>query len=417
MRAGVYLLAAALFMQVAVLAAGEESPSGGAAGAAAGVEAASGPSRSEAYRICPGDVLTVTVDGEETLTRECQVNGAGTISYPLLGDVAAAGSNCGELRTRLEDGLKKYLKYPHVMITVRQYGQVGMSVFVMGEVQHPGLYPLASGSGLMQPLAAAGGMTELAGRQVTIMKARTGESRTVSLDEVGRNPAEVLLEPGDVILVEHRGEARYAVLGEVPAPGMFDIAANTQVRVLDAMTKAGLLPQASDQQGGATPVGIGRNLLDDPTRTADLEHSTITRGQTTIPVDLAALLRGDTSQNLVLQSGDVLTVPTRPLVRVFALGEVRTPGRESLPEGATVLDLLNAAGGTTTGARPSETSVLRMVEGKPTAMPVNLDRVLHDGDLTANMKLQDGDVLYVPPRGQSNQNAWRLLTVLPFLLP
>ena len=52
------------------------------------------------YRICAGDTIFVSVDGEELFTKECQVNGAGTISYPMLGDVEAANATCAELGAR-----------------------------------------------------------------------------------------------------------------------------------------------------------------------------------------------------------------------------------------------------------------------------------------------------------------------------
>jgi protein involved in polysaccharide export with SLBB domain len=296
------------------------------------------------------------------------------------------------------------------MITVREYGQVGMSVFVMGEVRDPGIYPLASGSGVVQLLAAAGGLTEYASGEITVTK-RTGESWKMSLGDISASGAGGLLEPGDAMLVERRLERRYAVLGEVPTPGMFDMPTQGEVRVLDAMTQSGLLEPSAD----ARP-GMSRSLLDDPTRTADLAHAVIVRGETSIPVDLAALLGGDTTQNLVIESGDVLTVPRRPLIRVYALGEVAVAGRHNLPESARVLDLLNVAGGTTTSARPSDASILRMIDGQPTAIAVNVGELLHDGDLEENRSLKDGDVLFVPPRGESNQNVWRLLTVLPYFI-
>ncbi len=409
MRVGLCLAVVIAVWASGASAKGERDSAVGAGGADP-VERPPGIGCSELYRVCPGDTLYVSVDGEELFTRECQVNGAGTISYPMLGDVPAAGATCSELKLRLEEGLSRYLRHPRVMITVKEYGQVGMSVFVMGEVRAAGVYPLASGSGLMQPLAAAGGLTEYASGQITVMT-RTGESWSAFLEDVPDRSTQPMLEPGDVILVERRREARYAVLGEVPVPGMIDMPMRGEVRALDAIAKAGLLEQGTDSQ-----TGLPRNILDDPTRTADLEHAVITRGDSTIPVDLAALLRGDTTQNVVLQSGDVLTVPRRPLLRVYALGEVRAAGRQNLPEQATVLDLLNAAGGMTTSARPSDASVLRMVEGKPTAIPVNLGKLLREGDLEENVALQDGDVLFVPPRGESNQNVWRLLAIVPYLV-
>lgn len=372
---------------------------------------ATGPVCSDTYRVSPGDTLYITVEGEELFTRECQVNAAGTISYPMLGDVAAVGVTCGELREQLEAGLKRYLTHPRVMVTIQQYGEMGQSVYVMGEVQRPGVYPFARGTGVMQPIAAAGGLTEFASGRIGIVQGRTGQTVSAFLDDLVRDGTAGVLEPGDVVLVERKEEARYAVLGEVPNPGMFDMPIRGEVRVLDAVMQSGLLE--SPAQPGAGPED---NAFDDPLRIADLEHTKLVRGAEEIPVDLVALLGGDTSQNLVLQSGDVLTVPRRAAIQVYALGEVRSAGRIHLPEQATVLDLIGAAGGITAGADASEGSVLRMVDGTPTALPVDLGQLLTKGDLEQNIALQEGDVLFVPARGERNQNVWRLLTLVPYLV-
>lgn len=365
------------------------------------------------YRISPGDVLSIMVPGEELFTRECQVNGAGTISYPLLGDVRAAGETSAGLAQHLQSALRRYLKNPTVTVTIKQYGQVGLSVFVTGEVQKPGIYPLASGGSVLQPIAAAGGLTDFASGVVTVMKGRTGESRQVSLSELPADPA-LVLDPGDVIEVERKKESRYAVLGEVPNPGMFDFPVKGQARALDAMTQSGLL--RSPGSAGSTPPMNALGLVDDPTRAADLEHATISRGQQQLPVNLAALLQGDTSQNLALEAGDVLTVPRKAGIRVAALGEVRMPGRLFLATGATALDLLNAAGGTTATARLVDAAVVRTVNGQPTSTPVDISQLLAGKGAQQNMVLQEGDILYVPARGERNDNLWRALLLVPRLL-
>ena len=413
MRCGLCLVLAVVLVAPASMARGQTAATV-SAGAIGPGDVAFRPEL-DSYRICPGDTLSISVDGEPQLTRESQVNGAGTISYPLLGDVRAAGETCTSLAAQLEADLSKYLKRPRVMVTVRQYGQVGMSVFVMGEVARPGAYPLASGTAVMQPIAAAGGMTEFASGEITILKAATGESHTYLLENLNgaTAPSQALLQPGDVLLVNRKTETRYAVLGEVPTPGMFDMTLKGETRVLDAMTRSGLLQQTADAR---TAPGPGAGILDDPTRTADLEHAVLTRGEAKIPVNLAALLQGDTSQNLVLQPGDVVTVPRRPGIRVYALGEVRAPGRQYLPENATVLDLVNAAGGTTASARPADGSVLRLVDGKPTPISVDLGLLLTKGDAKQNIALREGDVLFIPSKGAPNDTVWRLLWLVPRLV-
>jgi protein involved in polysaccharide export with SLBB domain len=346
------------------------------------------------------------------------VNASGTISYPLLGDVAATGSTCLELQATLQKGLQQYLKDPQVVVRVLRYGTQGASVFVLGEVKSPGVYPLGSDLGLMQALAVAGGATSLASGEITIIKARTGELHTTGLEHTltGASPtAEAVIEPGDVIMVERKPEAdqsrRYTVLGEVPRPGMYDMPVNAEVSVLDAMEKAGLL--RSNSGGNAEP-RTGAN--DELSSTADLEHALLTRGDVVVPLNLISLLQGDTSQNLLLQAGDVLTVPRRSLITVYALGEVRVPGRETLPPGSTVMDLLNAIGGVTSAAKLPEATILRMVDGKPTPVPVDLARLFRHADPEENVTLQEGDVLFVPAKGERRRDIWSLLPLVPYLL-
>ncbi len=384
---------------------------------AAAPPAAPPPTRPEVYKISLGDTLAIIVWGEERFTQDCQVNGSGTISYPILGDVPVAGLTCQELQLRLQERLSKYLKRPQVIITVRQYGVVGMSVFVLGEVRTPGVYPLASGSGILQALAAAGGPTGLAGGEVSLVKARGGDIKTFGLEEVlagGQIAPDAMPEPGDVLLVNRKAKAqetgRYAVLGEVPKPGMFDLPVEGEVRVLDAMQNAGLLDKdatAARMEGGAAP--------ETERSAADLEHALLTRGEVVVPLDLAALLRGDTSQNLLLQSGDALTIPRRALTEVYALGEIHTPGRQLLPANSTVLDLLNAVKGASTTAKLSGAVILRMVDGKPTALPVDLGRLLQRADIKQNLVLQQGDVLCVPGKNESRRELWSFLPLIPYL--
>jgi polysaccharide export outer membrane protein len=373
----------------------------------------------QAYRIAPGDVVSVVVWGQERFSQECQVNGVGTITYSVLGEVKAAGLTLTELQSSLESGLRKYLKQPQVSVTVRQYGALGTSVFVLGEVRSPGAYPLVSSAGLVQALAAAGGPTAKASEQITIAKARTGELLTVGLVEAvsaGLSSSGVSVEPGDVVIVNRKPEAdqdrRYSVLGEVPTPGIFDMPADGDAHVLDAMQKAGLL-EANGSAGG--PAEGSGSVLDQRSRLADLEHAVLLRGEEVVPLDLAALLQGDVSQDLLLQPGDVITVPRRQLVTVYATGEVRSAGRYFMPVDSTVLDLLNAAQGVTQGANLGGAAVLRLVEGKPTPVSVDLGALLGRAEMKQNAKLQDGDVLFVPARGESNQQTFlRWLTLIAY---
>lgn len=413
-RACWWIAFVALLSPAAFAAAETSAPAGASSELPAPAQARTSPA-AQPYRVAQGDVLNITTWGQDKFSQDCQVNGVGTISFPVLGEIPASGLTLGELQTSLQVALTKYLKHPQVSITVRQYGATGTSVFVLGEVKTPGIYPLISSAGLMQVLAAAGGPTSQASGQITIVKARTGEFVTAGIEQAtGMTSTEAVIEAGDVIMVSRKQEAdesrRYAVLGEVPTPGMFDMPAEGEVHVLDAMQKAGLLSSGQSAGGEA-----GLTSIEDRFRTAELEHSLLTRGEVVVPLDLVALLRGDTAQNLLLQSGDVLTVPRRNLIGVYAMGEVRSAGRQQLPVGATVFDLMNAVGGVTGAARMGDATIVRQVGGKPEPIAVDLDGILRRADAKQNVQLQDGDVLFVPARGERSRDFWSFLPLLPYL--
>ena len=80
------------------------------------------PSGNEAYKIGPLDVLDVTVFKVPDLSKTVQVDRNGTITYPLIGEIPAAGKTAGELARDLAQRLNaKYLRSPQITITIKQY--------------------------------------------------------------------------------------------------------------------------------------------------------------------------------------------------------------------------------------------------------------------------------------------------------
>ena len=76
------------------------------------------PSRNEAYKIGPLDVLDVTVLKVPDLSKTVQVDRNGNITYPLIGEIPAAGKTARELVQRLG---AKYLSSPQITVTIKQY--------------------------------------------------------------------------------------------------------------------------------------------------------------------------------------------------------------------------------------------------------------------------------------------------------
>jgi polysaccharide biosynthesis/export protein len=126
---------------------------------------------------------------------------------------------------------------------------------------------------------------------------------------------------------------------------------------------------------------------------ADMAASYINRKDTIIPVNIKALLMdGDLSQNVYLEPGDRVIVPG-PMKEVNVLGEVNQPNKFKVNLDTSLLDALSMAQGPR-----RETSDLYMayVARNRQILPVNLKRLLDYGDMSQNIIMEDGDIIYVP---------------------
>ena len=112
------------------------------------------------YRLQPGDVLQVVVWKETDLQSEVLIRPDGGISFPLAGDIWAAGRTTDELRTELETRVRKLV--PDAVVTVSVKAPNGNRVFVIGKVNRPGDFPLLRPTDVMQALSLAGGATPFA---------------------------------------------------------------------------------------------------------------------------------------------------------------------------------------------------------------------------------------------------------------
>lgn len=112
------------------------------------------------YRLGPGDQLRITVFNEQDLTGTYLVGSQGTISYPLISDVQAAGLTVTEFTESLQTALRVYLRSPDVSVEVANY----RPFYILGEVQRPGTYPYSAGLTMLNAVATAGGFTYRANR-------------------------------------------------------------------------------------------------------------------------------------------------------------------------------------------------------------------------------------------------------------
>lgn len=158
------------------------------------------------YRVAAGDVLVVRVVGHEEMTTRARVRSDGGIAIPFVRDsIIARGKTPDGLSREIEGDLAKFFNTPSVSVNVEE--TLAANVAVLGEVAHPGVYPLGARLALSQALALGGGVTEFASRdRIFIVRAEPSRQRirftyeAVTRDEGGAG--EFLLQPGDVVVVE-----------------------------------------------------------------------------------------------------------------------------------------------------------------------------------------------------------------------
>jgi polysaccharide biosynthesis/export protein len=159
----------------------------------------------DVYRLNPGDKLEITVWEEEKLKQEVVVLPDGTISFPLVGHVAAAGKTTEDLVKLLRERLTKFI--PDSEINVRLLSTEGNLIYVTGEVKNPGKFVMKGPTDVMQALSMAGGLTAFAKKNDIIVLRREADGRTKSLPfeygdvEDGENiESNILLQSGDTIV-------------------------------------------------------------------------------------------------------------------------------------------------------------------------------------------------------------------------
>jgi polysaccharide biosynthesis/export protein len=236
-----------------------------------------------------GDLIEISVFGVPDLSTKARISGSGDVYLPLIDYVHIAGLTTDEgqelIQKRLEDG--GFVRGPHVSIFVDE--SASQAIMMVGEVGRPGAYPAIGERRLFDLISAAGGLTDKAGRNVTI-EHRGDPGQKVEL-QLSSNLAEdtknnVDVFPGDLIIVSRAGIVY--VVGDVQRPSGFLIEDNA-LSVLKALALA----------GGST-------------RTSALSKTRILRqtpnGVQEIPVNLKKVLYAK-APDMALVKGDILFIP------------------------------------------------------------------------------------------------------------
>jgi polysaccharide export outer membrane protein len=182
------------------------------------------------------------------------------------------------------------MQHPHVNVSVEQYAT--QTVSVMGQVNEPGAYPIATPQSIVRVLSLAGGLANGADRNITIER-HSDPTQTVKYfysnhPDVAFNTS-TLIYPGDTVIVP--SAPIVYVLGDVNRPGGFVMNnATSQVTVLEAVAMAGSTAKTSSANN------------------ARLIRKTSSGGQEDVQLRLADIQKG-AKPDFALRPDDIIYVP------------------------------------------------------------------------------------------------------------
>ena len=154
------------------------------------------------FKLGIGDVIHISVWKEPELTQTAVVLPDGRISMPLAGDVQVAGKSSVAAQDLIRSLLLKYITEPAVTVSIIEIHS--RQVYITGQVQHPGAYPLLGDFNVLQLIASAGGLTPYARKKgIVILDAEN--HRVARFDYAsavkGNQNHSMMLHPGETVVV------------------------------------------------------------------------------------------------------------------------------------------------------------------------------------------------------------------------
>ncbi|MDA8125840.1 MAG: polysaccharide biosynthesis/export family protein [Deltaproteobacteria bacterium] len=225
------------------------------------------------YLIGKEDLLEIIVWGHEDLKRIMPVSLEGMISFPLIGEVKAAGVSATSLEkaiaAKLGDG---FVVDPQVTVTVKEYKS--QRVFLIGEVNKPGTYPVTRENNILYVLSQAGGPTKDAGDEVVIVRPGKPVDHALTLAEAeqrrdqiikvnlrdalaGDKQSNIAIRDGDSIVVPQM--PFFFVMGEVKSPGKYNLERGTTV-LMAISIGGGLTAKAASNRALITRESGGKKI-------------------------------------------------------------------------------------------------------------------------------------------------------------
>ncbi|MEO0348701.1 MAG: SLBB domain-containing protein [Cyanobacteria bacterium P01_A01_bin.15] len=428
--------------------------------------AAPATSLTDSYLLGPGDLITIDVFNVSEYSGEQRVLANGNINLPAVGQLSVSGLTLAQAEAAIGEKYRSEVRYPQITVNLLTPRQ--LRVALSGEIHTPGLYTLAVGSegqfpSLVEAIKLAGGITQAADLQRIEIQRQTangGTQRVVSnlgaLINQGDLSQDFALRDGDSITITQVDEIdlrtsrqiassniatdeeeaiSVAVVGEVFRPGTYNYASRSS----SSQTVVGNNADANIvQQPGRLTVTRALRLAGGLKPLADLRRVEVKRttrlgDSRTISLDLWQLVEsGDRQQDLILQEGDTVIVPTDVAaspeeigmltatnlspdsIAVNIVGEVERPGPVAVAANTTLNQAVLAAGGFNSRAKETVALIRLNPDGSVTQRTVEID--LAQGLSPENNPImQHNDIVVVDPNAAARLSDGLGTFLEPFL--
>lgn len=396
----------------------------------------------EAYTLGAGDRIRVDVFNVPEYSREYVVSPNGIVNLYVVGALSVRGMSTQEAQSAIAAKYSRNLRTPRIDVTL--LAPRPLTVAVAGEIARPGAYTLGTQTQagdkaltITRLIQQAGGVAQTANaRRIQVRRPqRSGTPLTINVDlwelaRTGDLRQDLILRDGDSIFIPANAQIdptlsaqlatsniatdvnqplNLVVVGAVMRPGPLVLA-----RTASAGTSPGsampTLTQALQQAGGVTPTADIRQI--------EVRRSTKAGDTQSIRLNLWNLIHtGDAKQDIVLQQGDTIVVPTgsaltaeeitqiggstlAPIaIRVNVIGEVESPGTVQVSANTPLNQAILSAGGFNRRANRRSVQLLRLQpNGTVARQTINID-LSRGVDEQGNPILRNNDVIVVDRSG------------------
>lgn len=365
------------------------------------------------YIVGPGDGFRVNIWGKRSDRFLVTVTPEGMLLIPQVGELAVAGLTLRQLRERLDAELRRYfydIRMTATLIQLRSF-----QVYILGEVNRPGVYAARAVDRVSQLIAKAGGLRiGASARAIQIQR----DGNVVGTADLLRFAQEAALshnpyvKDGDVLFVPHQ-TASVTISGAVWEPGVYELREEDTVEALIRLAN-GLKPAAirtqvelvrfnpdhvsthrmfvdlsdtTDGKGGRMPLLPDDRLFVRSIPKWHEKQTVILTGEVRFPGPYVIIQDSTTLTEVMARAGGF--TPEASLVASYVLRQDTTV---TIDKEFERLKLVSSADMT-----PTEYEYFKMkARERPGVMVVNFKRLFNDHDQTEDITLKDGDRIVVP---------------------